>query len=74
MVKNYAEDPEKRMIKLKDPDECVMCGADTLYSKTDHIDNRLGYVEGAGQLCLDCYDDIYIKNKTVIQTNKRRKS
>ena len=40
-------------------DKCVSCGVETLYDKTDHVDFRLGYVEGAGQLCLDCYDGIY---------------
>ena len=40
-------------------DKCVSCKKETLYDKTDHIDFRLGYVEGAGQLCLDCYGIIY---------------
>ena len=40
-------------------DKCVSCGIETLYERTDHIDFRLGYVEGAGQLCLDCYDETY---------------
>jgi len=44
-------------------DKCNCCGVETLYDKETHIDNRLGYIEGAGQLCLDCYDDIYIKPK-----------
>jgi hypothetical protein len=44
-------------------DKCVSCGSETPYDKTDHIDFRLGYVEGAGQLCLDCYEKIYMKPK-----------
>ena len=40
-------------------DKCVNCKRETLYSKETHIDFRLGYVEGAGQLCLDCYGKIY---------------
>ena len=40
-------------------DNCVSCKKETLYNKTDHIDFRLGYVDGAGQLCLDCYGKIY---------------
>ena len=40
-------------------DKCVSCGVETLYDKEEHIDFRLGYVEGAGQLCLDCYGVIY---------------
>ncbi len=42
-----------------DKDKCVNCKRETLYSKETHIDFRLGYVEGAGQLCLDCYGVIY---------------
>ena len=44
-------------------DKCVSCGVETSYDKTDHVDFRLGYVEGAGQLCLDCYEKIYMKPK-----------
>jgi hypothetical protein len=44
-------------------DKCVSCGCETPYDKMDHIDFRLGYVEGAGQLCLDCYEKIYMKPK-----------
>ena len=36
-------------------ESCVQCGEPTLYRITDHIDTRIGYVEGAGQLCIDCH-------------------
>lgn len=36
-------------------DCCVMCGNETLYDFTDHIDMRYGYIEGIGQLCIECY-------------------
>ena len=32
-----------------------------------HIDFRMGYIQGVGQLCLDCYDKIYIKPKIKIK-------
>ena len=35
---------------------CVLCGAETPYDITTHIDYRHGYIEGAGQLCHACYD------------------
>jgi hypothetical protein len=35
-------------------DLCVKCGEKTVYKKTDHIDKRMGYIEGAGQLCTSC--------------------
>jgi hypothetical protein len=44
-------------VKMKD--KCINCKCETLYDKETHIDFRLGYVEGAGQLCLDCWDTIY---------------
>ena len=36
-------------------DRCILCGAETAYDETTHIDNRVGYIEGAGQLCINCY-------------------
>lgn len=35
-------------------DNCVACGKKTPYKKTDHIDMRMHYIEGAGQLCEEC--------------------
>jgi hypothetical protein len=40
-------------------DKCVMCGCETEYDKDEHIDNRMYYVEGAGQLCHKCFQRIY---------------
>ena len=53
-------------------DKCVSCGRETSYDKTDHVDFRLGYVEGAGQLCLDCYGEVY-DLKPKLQTEKLTK-
>ena len=36
-------------------DCCVICGNETLYDFSDHIDMRYGYIEGVGQLCIECY-------------------
>ena len=47
--------------KMKD--KCVTCGNKSLYDKEEHIDFRIGYIEGAGQLCLDCYNELYVKKK-----------
>jgi hypothetical protein len=43
------------MEKLELYEKCVMCGVETTILKTTHIDFRYGYVEGAGQLCRECY-------------------
>jgi hypothetical protein len=36
-------------------DLCVMCGKETIYEKSCPVAERVGYVEGAGQLCSSCY-------------------
>ena len=40
-------------------DKCVYCGCETKYKMETHIDLREHYVEGAGQLCKECWDKIY---------------
>lgn len=40
-------------------DKCVVCGKETEYDKDKHIDLREHYIEGAGQLCEECYKNIY---------------
>jgi hypothetical protein len=45
-------------------EKCVICKSETPYDITTHIDERIGYVEGVGQLCRRCYnseDDDYVK-------------
>jgi len=44
-------------------DKCVTCNKDSLYDRETHTDFRIGYIEGSGQLCLECYYLIYIKPK-----------
>jgi hypothetical protein len=36
-------------------EDCILCGVKTDTLKTTHIDFRTGYIEGAGQLCRECY-------------------
>lgn len=36
-------------------DKCIKCGKETSYDYEVSVDLRIGYVEGAGQLCLRCY-------------------
>ena len=52
---------------------CVMCGEETTTLKTTHVDFRYGYVEGAGQLCRECYlgEDrnlITVNSRTILDT------
>jgi hypothetical protein len=51
-------------------DKCVSCGEKSIYDREEYIDFRVGYIEGAGQLCLDCYDNIYIKSKNKKENEK----
>jgi len=50
-----------------------MCGAQTQYNISDHIDLRYGYIEGMGQLCSPCYQGsgrshILIDYRTIFDT------
>ena len=47
------------MKRLNKKDICIHCETVTPYDKTTNINNRLYYIEGAGQLCRDCYAKIY---------------
>jgi len=48
----------KSIIHPKDQiyDKCVLCGKETPYLRSTHIDMRYYYIEGSGQLCEDCYN------------------
>jgi len=37
---------------MKDP--CVICGENSIYDVDTHIDMRMDYVEGIGQMCRNC--------------------
>lgn len=49
----------KRKLWQKPTDHCVLCGKDTGIPKDEHVNNRRNYVEGAGQLCPECYGGTY---------------
>ena len=53
---------------------CVTCKKETKYDREEHIDYRVGYIEGAGQLCLNCYDELYIKPKLGVKNEQIHKS
>ena len=40
-------------------EKCVVTGKDTPFRKNDHIDSRMWYVEGVGQLCQEAWIEIY---------------
>lgn len=45
-------------------EQCVSCGENTEYTKSTPIEKRTGYIQGAGQLCLKCYRELYPKGAT----------
>jgi hypothetical protein len=55
-------------------DKCILCGVETAYDESTHIDMRVGYIEGAGQLCSKCYqkgtnrNHIMVPETTIINT------
>ena len=49
-------------------DKCVICGELTEYAEMDHVPARNFYVEGAGQLCQACFDQIYHYEKNTAES------
>ena len=56
------------MEKLELYEKCIMCNAETTILKTTHVDFRYGYVDGAGQLCRECYLN---ETRNLITVNSR---
>ncbi len=50
-------------MEKKTKDKCVICGIETRYKNNVHIQLRENYIEGGGQLCQDCWEDLYKKKK-----------
>ena len=54
-------------------EKCIMCSKETTVLKTTHTDFRYGYVDGAGQLCRECYlsenrNLITVEGRTILDT------
>ena len=43
---------------------CVLCRAPADYPKGTPISDRDNYIEGIGQLCATCYEDLYLKGRS----------
>lgn len=48
----------------KERERCVLCGKPTEYTKHTPISERIGYIEGCGQLCKDCFVELYEDKKS----------
>jgi hypothetical protein len=51
-------------MKNNKKEKCILCHKKTIYTVGTHIDERLYYISGAGQLCKECYDKLYNKDNT----------
>ena len=54
-----------RLAPKREPqsDKCVLCGTTTDYLKDTPITERNHYIEGVGQLCTDCYEDLHLTGR-----------
>ena len=41
---------------MENKEKCVMCGVETPYDVSTHVDYRYNYVDGIGQMCTNCYN------------------
>jgi hypothetical protein len=55
----------KLYVSKNGKDLCISCETETEYSHDTSIEYREYYIEGAGQLCKDCHDNIINKLKEV---------
>ena len=60
-----SEDLNKLYVSENGKDLCISCECETKYKHDTNIEYRDYYVEGAGQLCKDCYETIMEKLKQV---------
>ncbi len=48
-------------IPITENDKCVCCGSDTGVPKSTPLAERKYYIKGSGQLCSNCYFELYIR-------------
>lgn len=50
----YCTTMQQLSYNSKQPEYCIICGEETVYTTSTPVAERSGYVEGAGQLCVKC--------------------
>lgn len=50
-------------------EKCVACGKDTGVPHGTPLKGRKRYISGSGQLCRDCYRELYLQADTEIYAN-----
>ena len=61
-AQDYLVDKIMEVLKSEEFDTYISCGGETPEKRGTHIDLRYNYIEGVGQLCKKCYNDIYNKD------------
>lgn len=42
-------------------EKCIVCNIETNVPVSEHVDHRNYYIEGAGQLCKECFESVNSK-------------
>lgn len=51
--------PKSKVVPHKSLEECVLCHRVLEVAKSVDVSERVYYVDGAGQLCRECYSQLY---------------
>ena len=51
-------------------DLCIRCGKETEYSQSTLVDKRYFYVPGSGQMCENCYREVYALGYGELEANE----
>lgn len=62
MEKGFATDVEGNRDFDNVYEICVCCHKKLNITRNEQIEFRPFYIQGAGQLCYDCYYELYLKN------------
>jgi len=49
-------------------EKCILCGEETNIDVTTHVDSRVGYEDGSGQICVTCHLKEISREQMVIPT------
>ena len=55
---------QNELAEMLELETCVSCGNMINVSKDTHINCRPTYIPAGGDLCLDCFNEIYFENKS----------
>ena len=51
----------------KEKEVCIVCGKLTEYYTDTPVSERIGYIEGGGQLCSACFAELYGNDRSKIK-------